>query len=187
MQLEGREKRGWDCRKQEQICLKNKSFGLVSQAEVVLGAFTSPAHQGEFHWRHRAAACAQPATMDAPTLSEVPQTRKPCTKLCLAFRSLTLVLSHRSNAPQLAEDSYKKKKAAPGKSSLVSREIWGITGEPPLAPARLGGMEAPHSSQRPCKAPQPSRFSFHGKSSAHIWRSLQDDDDNVFLLNKIHF
>lgn len=57
--------------------------------------------------------CAQPATTDAPTLSELPQARtlrKPFTKLCLAFRRLALALRHQSNAPQLVGDSCKKEK-----------------------------------------------------------------------------
>lgn len=57
----------------------------------------------------------------------------------------------------------------------------------PSSTSQAEGVEVPHSSQHLCRALQPSQSSFHGKSSAHIWSSLQDDDDNVFLLNKIHF
>lgn len=154
---------------------------------MVLGAFTSPEDLSRgTEWL----LCAQTATLDAPTLSEVPQartSRKPFPKLCLAFRRLTLVLSHQSNAPQLAGGLLQEKNTKQLQRSQTSfPEKSGVfQGVLPLAAARLCGMEVPHSSQNLCKAPSSSPAT---ESPQHTFGAVyRMDDDNVFLLNKIHF
>lgn len=67
------------------------------------------------------------------------------------------VLSHQSNAPQLAGHSCKKQKAAPAKANLISQKIWGVPGGPPNSTSQAvrdgGSLFTPASLQSSAALP----------------------------------
>lgn len=134
--------------------------------------------------------------MDVPTLHKVPQARtltKPSEKLCPAFKRLRLIRSHKFNNSiyrsclgTLARKG-KKKQLKLSNASFLKKPGVSPEGSPSSTSQVVVGWRYLTHHSISAKKLEPSHFSFYGKSLAHIWRSLQDDDDNVFLLNKIHF